>query len=94
MIDTYDTENGARLEIYDNGGGIPEDILEKIFDPYFSTKHEKNGTGLGLYMSKTIVETHHDGKFYAENRDSGVCFFLDMKRTKVTAPISRETVSA
>lgn len=94
MIDTYDIPDGARLEICDNGGGIPEDILQKIFDPYFSTKDEKNGTGLGLYMSKTIVETHHNGKFYAENRDSGVCFFLDMKRKKVTAPISRETVSA
>ena len=94
MIDTYDILDKTRLEIYDNGGGIPEDILEKIFDPYFSTKNEKNGTGLGLYMSKTIVETHHDGKFYAENRDDGVCFFLEMKRKKVTVPTSYETMIA
>ncbi len=82
LIKTYDIDDGVRLEISDNGGGIPEDILQKIFDPYFSTKSEKNGTGLGLYMSKTIIQTHHDGKLYAENRDEGVCFFIDVKSEK------------
>ena len=82
-IKTYDVSDGMRLEISDNGGGIPENILQKIFDPYFSTKSEKNGTGLGLYMSKTIVETHHDGKLYAKNMDEGVCFFIDMKSEKI-----------
>jgi signal transduction histidine kinase len=57
----------AIISIIDNGGGIPESIKNKIFEPYFTTKHKSSGTGVGLYMSKQIVEKHLQGSIKYEN---------------------------
>jgi signal transduction histidine kinase len=73
-INTKETNTHCLIFICDNGGGISDEILGNIFDPYFSTKNERNGTGLGLYMSKTMVEEHHRGKLEAANIENGVCF--------------------
>ncbi|WP_455755804.1 ATP-binding protein [Sulfurimonas sp.] len=69
------------LEVSDNGGGIREDIMDKIFDPYFSTKTKKDGTGMGLYMSKIIVEEHCSGKLSISNSNDGATFKISIKKT-------------
>jgi len=74
IISTYLEGKNYVISLLDNGGGIPEDILKNIFDPYFSTKEEKNGSGLGLYMSKTMVEEHSGGHLLVENKEDGVEF--------------------
>ncbi|MGL1957787.1 MAG: nitrate- and nitrite sensing domain-containing protein [Colwellia sp.] len=77
---TYSDDDKVILEVSDNGGGIPDHIISKVFDPYFSTKTKKDGTGLGLYMSKTIIEKHCNGKLTVSNSKEGavfkICFTL------------------
>jgi len=77
-IITKDISTGVLVEITDNGGGIKPTVMDNIFDPYFSTKNVKNGTGLGLYMSKSIIEKHHKGKLFASNKNKGVCFSIEL----------------
>ena len=63
-----------KIFIHDNAGGVPEAIKEKIFDPYFTTKHESVGTGIGLYMSKKIIQEHFDGTLEVDNVGDGARF--------------------
>jgi PAS domain S-box-containing protein len=64
--------------VRDNGGGIPEQIMEKIFDPYFTTKGPDQGTGLGLYMAKTIVEINMGGRLTVANTEDGAEFRIEV----------------
>lgn len=79
-------ENGhfICIRVCDNAGGISENIAEKIFEPYFSTKSD-NGTGLGLYMSKSIIEDHFKGSLTLENTEVGACFSIRIPMYDTTA---------
>lgn len=69
---------GVRIVVEDNGGGIPPNVIDKIFEPYFTTKEEGKGTGIGLYMSKTIVESYLRGRLGVTNTAEGARFTLEI----------------
>ena len=76
---TLGSENGrAVVTISDNAGGIPEEIIGKIFDPYFTTKGPQSGTGVGLFMSKTIIEKNMGGSLTVQNIADGAEFRIEM----------------
>jgi PAS domain S-box-containing protein len=66
------------ITIADNAGGIPENVIEKIFDPYFTTKGPGKGTGIGLFMGKTIIERHMHGRLTVHNTEDGVEFRIEL----------------
>ena len=70
------TTSASCICVEDNGGGIDESVLERIFEPYFTTKEQGKGIGLGLYISKMIVEQHMGGTLRVHNSAQGACFTL------------------
>jgi signal transduction histidine kinase len=70
------------VTVGDNGGGIEEEILNRIFDPYFSTKEVGKGTGIGLYMSKVIIEQNMGGTLTARNFEGGAEFRIELTSVK------------
>jgi signal transduction histidine kinase/ActR/RegA family two-component response regulator len=67
IIDAKIINNKIIISIQDNGGGITDNIKDKIFEPYFTTKHQSQGTGIGLYMSRQIIQTHMNGTLNSKN---------------------------
>lgn len=80
VIDYTLNDNAIEITLADNAGGIEDKVIENIFDPYFTTKDMQNGTGLGLYMSKTIIEKHFGGDLSVENKNEGACFTIRLMR--------------
>lgn len=87
FINTKKTNNSLIMEIKDNGLGIKESIIDKIFEPYFTTKHQSVGTGIGLSMTYRIITEHHDAKIevfnteyrFNEKNYKGLCFRIIFK---------------
>jgi signal transduction histidine kinase len=69
------SSEGDRMEICDNAGGVPEEVIETIFDANVTTKEEGKGTGIGLYMSRQIA-SKHNAVLSVENREEGACFIV------------------
>jgi signal transduction histidine kinase len=86
FITIFTQDNDAIIQIKDNGGGIPDQIINNIFDPYFTTKHKSQGTGIGLYMSEEMIRKHMKGSIEAINEDftyeqvnyKGACFKISL----------------
>lgn len=79
-ISIYEEDDTIISEFKDNGGGISEDIVEKVFDMYFTTKEKSNGTGLGLYITRMIIENNMGGNIDLENINSGVCMRISIPK--------------
>ena len=79
-IELLRESNSVVLKISDNAGGIKKENIHRIFDPYFTTKHKSMGTGLGLYISKMIIEKNMNGLLSVENTKSGAMFNITMEK--------------
>ncbi|MDC7242789.1 MAG: ATP-binding protein, partial [Sphaerochaetaceae bacterium] len=69
FIDVFQKDTFVHIEFKDNGGGIKKENLEKIFEPYFTTKHKRQGTGIGLYMAMEIISKHMNGDIVVSNEN-------------------------
>ena len=81
VLDSYSKNNLININIIDNAGGIKDEILPKIYEPYFSTKEERHGVGLGLYMTKTIIQMHLGGSINIDNIKDGVFVKIKIPHT-------------
>jgi len=81
-VSTIQESDHIKIKISDNAGGVPDEIIDRIFDPYFSTKTDKNGTGIGLYMSKKIVEEYLEGTLSVVNENKGAIFKIILYTSK------------
>uniref|UniRef100_UPI0040478D56 PAS domain-containing sensor histidine kinase n=1 Tax=Aliarcobacter sp. TaxID=2321116 RepID=UPI0040478D56 len=78
-INVFKKDEEIVVSIFNNCGNIDEQIIERIFEPYFTTKFENQGTGIGLYMTKVIIEKNMNGKIEAINKNDGVEFIIKLK---------------
>ncbi|MHB8836421.1 MAG: PAS domain S-box protein [Candidatus Methylomirabilia bacterium] len=79
-FDFFNRDGAVVIEVGDNGTGIPEAILPRIFEPYFTMKDPSKGTGIGLYMSKIMIEEHMKGNLTATNGPEGAIFSIRLQQ--------------
>jgi len=80
FVSMHEYLNVIDIIIEDNGGGIANEHIDRIFEPYYSTKHQYGGSGLGLYICKMIVEEHMDGTIKVHNTHQGAKFIISLKK--------------
>ncbi|MFX4229952.1 ATP-binding protein [Aliarcobacter butzleri] len=83
LINAYTDNENLFIHIEDNALGINSDLLDKIFEPYFTTKHKAQGTGLGLYIAKMVVENSLLGFLSVENKQNGACFTIKIPKGEI-----------
>ncbi len=86
IISLSSQDNQGIIEICDNGGGIDSDKIDSVFEPYFTTKSNEKGTGIGLYIAKNIIDNRMKGSLSVKNTESGCCFTITIplaKKTKI-----------
>ncbi len=91
IIKTREIKDYVRISFADNGPGIPPEQLDKVFDPFFTTRAEKGGTGLGLSTCHGVV-TEHGGRIYARSKPrNGATFFVELPLSRVKAAVGRRS---
>jgi len=80
FIDVQAFDDKYRISVCDNAGGIDYAIIDRIFEPYFTTKQKSQGTGLGLYISRMIIEDNMNGQLNVKNTIDGVCFNIILNK--------------
>ncbi|HPX61288.1 MAG TPA: PAS domain S-box protein [Deltaproteobacteria bacterium] len=86
-LQTFREADKVIVNITDNAGGIPAEVMDRIFDPYFTTKGPQKGTGIGLYIAKTIIEQNMCGTLTASNNQDGAVFRIELPTPAEPAPI-------
>ncbi|AXH10464.1 hypothetical protein CP960_12225 [Malaciobacter halophilus] len=92
FVKSYKKDEYVYIQIKDNAGGINKKIIDKVFEPYFTTKHQSQGTGIGLYMTREIIVKHLHGEIFAKNVEFkhqdeiylGACFEIKLPVNKLT----------
>ncbi len=79
-IFTQEDKHEIKILIQDNAGGVSDEVLARMYEPYFTTKFKSHGTGIGLYMSKMIIEESMEGTLLSENRDEGLLTTITLKK--------------
>ncbi len=82
-LDLEETNDKVIISIEDNGGGVPNDIMDKLFEPYFTTKHKSQGIGMSLYLCQKIMQESLKGIITLTNTNDGAKFLLEFPKNKL-----------
>ncbi len=82
-ITTSENDTQVFIRIQDNAGGVSDEVLERMYEPYFTTKFKSHGTGIGLYMSKMIIEKSMNGRLTSENKEEGLLTIIVIEKETV-----------